>query len=179
MNYPTLEDLKRPNLPVTIELPNGEGGVTAYQFPLKIPSFFRIQEVMASVIDPVPPLDGAMPYKRENGSVRPQYDYNNPDYLAAKQLKWSERNHRLLLEAWDQEKLPLPGNNDAEKLRYLMYDVDPLIVRQLIEILTEYAMKGRASIDYRASSFRAGRSDDPDGVPEKSLDIELLEKPTG
>lgn len=161
----TLDDLTRRNVTVVLQIGKVDSGEreedgtpimrpVEVELPLRTLSYLRVQKINASVPNPNPPEDN--PTKDANGNLKRQFNYNDETYLRLMQEAMNERMYRMILEAWRQDVLALPGDNDDERLHYLMDEFDVATIRQLMDVLTTLGSEGRARIEARAETFHNG-----------------------
>lgn len=147
----TLDDIKPVFLDVIIEdseeNEDGELEAVELEFRMKVPSFFRWNQIGAEVPDPSPATVGA----DKNG--RPLYDYNAWGYKTALNDAINERNIRRLAEALVEPVIP--GDSLPDKANWIKDNMPPGIVSQLATLLVAAAAKGgEARIKTRADSFQ-------------------------
>lgn len=158
VEWATLDDLTPPDLTVILVI-----NEKRKKLPLKMPSFFRVQEIFAGVPDPMPPFDLK---KNDAGVVVKDYQYNDPVYINQRMMAVHERNIRLVLDSWRQDKLPIPGADNAAKIEWLKSTLTVAVMSQLVDVMTKVAGKGEAQIEYRAETFHSNghRSDAGQGA---------------
>lgn len=147
----TLDDIKPVYLDVIIEdseeNEDGEVEPVELEFRMKVPSFFRWNQIGAEVVDPPMETIGA------DKNNRPIYDTNSPRYRSALNDAANERHIRRLAEAL--EVPAIPGESLAEKARFIQDNMPPGIVQNLCGLLNVAAAKGgEARISSRANSFQ-------------------------
>lgn len=151
----TLDDLTARNLDITLQIGEDEDGEPIeVQFYLKELSFFKIQQLRNSVPNPVPPVGDIQ--KDDNGIIKRLPNYDDPTYRQEVEMKEHERTHRIIFAAWRQDKLPIPGETDDDKLNWIKENLNASIIRQIIDVLATLAMKGSARIEARADTFQPG-----------------------
>ncbi len=150
--YATLGDLKRKDIDLRVDTKDDDGNDISILLPIRTLSFFQIQQIRSSVVDPNPPIEQVS--KTSDGIVRPVYNYNDANYRAQMNLREIERMHRTLLAALRQDLFPIPGDTDDEKVEYLKSEIDASIVQAVIVQLNVLAGEARASIEARADTFQ-------------------------
>lgn len=162
--YATAADFGRRDIDLTITVIDDYGKEQELLLPIRTLSFFQVDQIKASLPDPDPPVKSVE--KDAAGIPRPVFDYNNAGYIAQKTVRQNERMHKLMLAAIRQDLMPIPGNDDNEKLEYIKQNFDASVVNAVMIQLNTLAVEARAQIDTRASTFHAGRitpleSDEP------------------
>ena len=145
----TLDDLEIGKWNVVVELGLNEAGeMDEVLIPLNALSYYQVQQIRADIKDPMPPMAG-----HRDGGI-PVYNFSDPAYLAERNMKEAERMHAFLLAAWPEDKIPLPGATDAEKIEHLKFKLTASVVRQLLERLQGLIMEGNARVEARAATFQ-------------------------
>lgn len=147
----TLDDMKPVYLDIEIEdteeNEDGETEPVLLEFRLKVPSFFRWNQIGNEVPDPTPTPSG---FDKQG---RPIFDTNNWVYRAALNDAANERNVRRLAEGLVEPAIP--GESLADKSQFIKDNMPPGIVTQLCGLLIVAAAKGgEARIASRANSFQ-------------------------
>lgn len=155
IEWATLEDLAPPDITVILLIDDKKK-----KLPFKMPSFFRVQEIFGSVPNPLPPFE----FKREGEEIKKEFQYNDPVYQEQVRMAIHERNIRLILDAWDQKKLPIPGVDKSDKIKWLKDSLSVSVMSQLVDVMTRVAGKGEAQIEYRANTFHENGTGDHAGA---------------
>lgn len=169
VRFATLDDLSSRNVNVLLQIGEkpvldadgrpvlDENGLPTKEpievrFPLRTLSFYKVQEIINSVATPLPTQIHDI-QKLPGGGIRRVYDYDDPNYQGALAMAMHERNIRIILAAWREDELPIPGETTDEKLVWLKEHVEVGIMRQLISVLTNLSAEGEARVEARALSF--------------------------
>lgn len=128
-----------------------EHGGEILEIPLKTLTYAEWNRLGTDIPMPTPPERGV------DKQGRPVFDHNNPDYLKRVEIVGEERIYNRLLASLD---IPVPGETHEEKIQALKDMIDVSIMRQLIDTLSNFALKGEARIKHRAETFH------PEGVGE-------------
>lgn len=147
----TLEDLTTHNINAILEVPDDNGELMEVTLPLRTLSYFAIEKIRASVNDEMPPVTAYG--DKVNGIPVPVYNWADPAFIMKRQLTELERSHRVILAAWRQDIIPLPGATDEEKLNYLREQFDTTVIKQIIDLLATMGQRGKAKIAAKADTF--------------------------
>lgn len=139
---------------IVVELTHGDRDI---EIPLRSLTYSQWNAIGLSVPAPTPPVQGV----DKNG--RPLFDYNNPAYLIQLEQAGEERVYRRLLASL---RIDIPGATEDEKVHALREGLDTNIVRQLNEVIGQFALKGEARIKHRAETFLEGGSAPAEGNAE-------------
>ena len=134
----SLADLQPRTVDVLIER-----GDEVLEIPCKTLSYAEFQRLGYEVIDPAPPTSGAT-------AKGPIYNYNDPDFLTARQRAADERLYRRLL-AFIQ--IDVPGDTVDEQIKNLSEALEVDIVRALTRVMSDMVNGGEARIEARAATF--------------------------
>lgn len=172
IEWATLDDLTPADLNVILEIDDRR-----VRLPLKMPSFFRIQEIFGSVINPAPPFEFK---KDKDGELQKEFIFADPTYLQQVTMCNHERNYRLILDCWRQDKLAIPGSTHDEKITWLKSNLSVTVVNQLVDIITQVGGKGKAVIETRAATFHGnGLNGTAGDASAEHSDAGGVEQPAG
>jgi hypothetical protein len=146
-----------------------EHGNQFIRIPMRTLTYFEWQEIGLQVPTPTPPIMGV------NKQGSPQYDRNNPDYIATLQRAENERTYRRLARSL---KIVVPGETDAEKADALKRTLDTNVTRQLVALLLKFAVEGEARIAARADTFHANGGGDSAHSLEDGADGAPVDSPS-
>lgn len=134
----TLADLQPRDVEVEIERDN-----EVLVIPCRALSYAEFQRLGYEVVDPAPPASGAT-------AKGPIYNYNDPEYLAARQKAADERLYRRLL-AFVQ--IDVPGDTVAEQIENLTNALELDVVKTLVAAMTRISTESEARVQNRATTF--------------------------
>lgn len=150
----SLEELAIPKLRVIIQLGEDEdGNPIERMIPMRLLSWHRVREIRNSVRNPMPPEESI---ERDGKKLIVKHNVASPEYMAALDDCETKRVLLIILAAWDENELPLPGATQEDKLTWIRENLSANIVNQLINLLTDEAGRGKARIEERASTFQRG-----------------------
>ncbi len=146
----TLDDIKPVFLDVEIEdtelNDDGEPEPVILEYRMKVPAFFRWNQIGNEVPDPAMETVGA------DKQGKPIYDTNSWRYRTAQNDAFNERNIRRLAEALVEPEIP--GDSLPDKAQWIKENMQPGTVSQLYALLVSAASKGEARIVSRANNFQ-------------------------
>jgi hypothetical protein len=148
----TLDDLAVPKLKVIVQLgQDSEGNQIERILPLKLLSWHRVRQLRNSIPNPPAPITNV---ERISGRMVVQHDFAEPSYVIQMDEAEIQRTLLIIYAAWDETELPLPGSTNEQKMQWIRDNLSANIVNQIISLLSDEALKGKARIEERASQFR-------------------------
>lgn len=135
----TFDDLR----PVDIiaELQHGDRNL---EIPLRTLTYAQWNQIGIDIPAATPPPMGV------DKNNRPIFDYNNPQYIAQMEEVGQQRTYARLLASL---RIEVPGTTKEEKIKSLRESLDANVVRQLLEVIGQFALKGEARVKHRAETF--------------------------
>ena len=143
----TLADLKPALIIVEVDDVDEDGEPVALEFTLKALSLFQYNNIGAQVPDPDPATMGVDPKTK-----RPIFDTNSADFRLKQNQAANERMVRRLAAALVEPAIP--GENEADKSRWIQDNMTPGIVNQLAFLMGQVSNRGEARIANRADNFQ-------------------------
>lgn len=159
----TLDDLTATTIDAVVELEDGR----EVRMVLKTLSMFKITALQNSL--PMPPP--VMLYPDKEG--RPVYDYNDAEYVKARDSVLIKR--QLLVLAHIIQQPAIPGATNDEKVAWMEENFSPAVSDQLARLVKIINSKGEARIYSRAEMFHRDGTQGVTGVPENGVEHHLLE----
>lgn len=137
----SLDDLQPRDVDVEIERGN-----EVLVIPCRTLTYGEFQRLGYAVIDPAPPV------ATWNSKGAASYNYNDPQYLTAKQQAADERLYLRLLAFL---KIDVPGDTPQEKIDNLQNTLEVDVVRALTKVMLDMVSGGEARVTDRATTFHS------------------------
>lgn len=153
----TFEDLAPIRIIVEVE----HGG-EILEIPLKTLTYAEWNKLGTDIPTPTPPISGV------DKQGRPIFNNSDPTYITQVEQVAEQRVYARLLASLDME---VPGNTQQEKLDALRNKVDVNVMRQLVETISSFALKGEARVKHRAETFQSERAGEAESVLPVGVDV--------